>query len=326
MRPTKKTQSTVVPSTDLESLLEKLKVIPDEERTTDAEVFARCPGHKRRTGHPDRSPSWSINRETGQHHCFSCGYSGDLQLLVMDVLDLDVFSARRLIRSWGVDLDDLSALVAPRKRGPLVLETVPESYLDGFVIPPRAERIPRGLTAAACARYGVLWDPEHGGWILPIREPEEKALMGYQIKRGAWVRNRPAENKANDVQGVKKGETLFGIDVFPGGVATVVESPLDVVRMESVGVEGGLAIMGQHPTNTQMDLLQEYADSVIVALDNDNEGLNAIERVIVKWASRITMKVFNYGETDAKDPGDMSRDEIHWGIANATPAALWKRP
>jgi hypothetical protein len=37
------------------------------------------------------------------------------------------------------------------------------------------------------------------------------------------------------------------------------------------------------------------------------------------------MKVFNYGDTDAKDPGDMSRDEILWGIDNAVEARNWKR-
>src|SRR5260221_3188429 len=112
----------------------------------------------------------------------------------------------------------------------------------------------RQLEAFAVANYGVRWDPTERGWILPIRR-ENGELMGYQFKRRHRVRNRPTR--------VKKRETLFGIDKFPeGGRAVLVESPLDVVRLYSEGITGGLAAFGVVVDQLQLDLIYEHAHEV----------------------------------------------------------------
>ena len=49
------------------------------------ELWAQCPQHKERTGREDKNPSWSINKDTGAHFCFSCGYKGSLHNLVRDL-------------------------------------------------------------------------------------------------------------------------------------------------------------------------------------------------------------------------------------------------
>jgi DNA primase len=46
------------------------------------ELTGLCPMHLERTGREDSRPSWSMNAETGVHHCFSCGYKGTLVSLV----------------------------------------------------------------------------------------------------------------------------------------------------------------------------------------------------------------------------------------------------
>lgn len=317
----KQKRQTLQPLTDAEGLLTHIGIHPDEALTTDSEVFARCPGHKKRTGHPDRSPSWSINRETGKHWCFSCGYGGDAQGLVMDQLGIGPWEAIGMVRSWGLDPSEVREFVLAERPQKMVY-TVPEDYLDGYSTPPPSALAARGLSAAACARYGVLWDEAKEAWILPIRTPTGD-LMGYQIKAGPYVRNRPAKN--GQTPGVQKGETWFGWSVSTGDPVVVVESPLDVVRLSSIGIHSGVAVMGQHPTTAQMQLLVDSdSAAVVLALDNDREGKVAIQRLIAKWSSVVPMKVFDYGDTGAKDPGDMSKVEIHAGITNAVPPHLWR--
>lgn len=48
-----------------------------------SERWALCPAHE------DKKPSWSINVETGQHHCFSCGWGGGVPALVIRALDAE---------------------------------------------------------------------------------------------------------------------------------------------------------------------------------------------------------------------------------------------
>ena len=62
------------------------------------ELTGLCPMHLERTGRQDNNPSWSMNAETGVHHCFSCGYKGTLLTLVAEIKDFTT--------SWGnLDFD-----------------------------------------------------------------------------------------------------------------------------------------------------------------------------------------------------------------------------
>lgn len=66
----------------VERLLERLGIAVTQR--DGAERWARCPAHA-----PDKSPSWSVNVHTGQHHCFSCGWGGGAAALVIRALDAD---------------------------------------------------------------------------------------------------------------------------------------------------------------------------------------------------------------------------------------------
>src|SRR5262245_30905795 len=68
---------------DMVGLLEQAGI--SIHRNTTKEIWAPCPQHEERTGHPDTHPSWSINKVTAEHHCFSCGYAGNLTSLLVDL-------------------------------------------------------------------------------------------------------------------------------------------------------------------------------------------------------------------------------------------------
>lgn len=301
-------------------------------RITSDEVFALCPGHD------DHTPnSWSVNRETGNHYCFSCGFKGSFVGLVVRQLKLDPFTASRWVRTHGVELMDVADLptyaeaVATRGRKTRkVGEVLGESALALFYRPPWQHLELREITMDACDYYDVLWDIERAGWILPIRTPRGE-LLGWQYKSKRLFDNYPVA--------VPKSTCLFGWDTIQETVDTaiLVESPLDCLRMLSAGVDptqyAALSSYGSEVSDEQMRLLVTRFGTVILAMDNDSAGKKITARLLhgtvefkgkkqIKsdgWMSRINLLVYNYGTSKGKDPGDQTDAEILWSLSNSIP-------
>jgi hypothetical protein len=70
------------------------------------EISGRCPFHEQRTGEREHRPDhWSINRTTGLHQCWSCGYSGSLVRLVIDTTGMGLWDAQRFIHDHDVETE-----------------------------------------------------------------------------------------------------------------------------------------------------------------------------------------------------------------------------
>jgi hypothetical protein len=176
----------------------------------------------------------------------------------------------------------------------------------------------RGIDQATAYRYGVRWDPKPRHWIIPIMSPRGD-LLGWQAKGKGYFKNVPT--------GVSKSQTLFGLHLFRAHTAVLLESPLDVVRMASVrlgmGVQG-LATFGASVSKEQMSLLSRWADTIVIALDNDEAGICAAERVARDCPRpRNGITFLRYEHTNAKDIGDMTNDEIEGAITGTSPIPWW---
>jgi hypothetical protein len=293
------------------------------------ELSGLCPMHEKRTGKIDRNPSWFINQDTGQHICFSCGYKGNLVRLVVDVKEFYLknwggieepdFDAAR---AWLDSVSDVSPedMLRMLQELPGYVRQAPkpvhmsDARLAVFVEPPTEALESRKLTRAAAESYSILWDESEKRWVLPLRDPHFKRLMGWQEKGtlDRYFKNRPA--------GLQKSKTLFGIENQNESMVVVVESPLDCVRIASAGIPGAVAICGSSVSDEQIKLLR-YSDKIVAAFDNPNldaAGKKASAE-LRKLASQYGMNLyfFNYGESGKKDPGDMTDDEIKWGIDHA---------
>lgn len=282
-----------------------------------SEVNGLCPMHKKRTGKEDHRPSWWINIETGVHICFSCGYKGNLFTLVSDVRGVDYVDAREFIEEKAeVPLDTLLRRISelPQYVEPVQTIAMSEARLAVYTDPPEMELKKRFLSADSAKKHGVLWDTKNEAWILPIRDANDYTLMGWQEKgaRGRFFKNQPP--------GVKKSKTVFGVEVMATDILVVVESPLDVVRLDTAGVHGAISTFGAIISEDQAKIMRR-ADKVIAAFDNpliDNAGLKAAEQMR-GFARRygIELSYFNYSGMDVKDPGDMTIKQIHHGIETA---------
>lgn len=279
------------------------------------EVQGLCPMHKARTGNEDHNPSWWINTVTGVHFCFSCGYKGNIYTLVADVKGMDYFDAKDY-----VEQDSEMPVDVLLKRIRELPQYIPmqddeigmsEARLAVYTDVPDIELKKRFLTRNAVEQYGVLWDKENEAWILPIRDAESFALLGWQEKgaKGRFFRNQPV--------GVKKSKTLFGINaVKDNEVWVVVESPLDAVRLYSLGYFG-VASFGAILSEDQAKIMRR-ASVIYAAFDNDDAGKKACEQML-GFARRygIELKFFNYAGIDVKDIGDMTPKEVIQGIDTA---------
>lgn len=316
-------------SYDVVALLVELGLQDVEQR--EDEVFALCP----EPSHEDtRAGSWSLNAVTGDFYCFACGFSGGLPRLVAlqrnmvlhqrgpdgeRIYNLD--AAHRWVEQRVSSLegaaDRLAALTYERV-GPDTAPPMGEERLMLYDPPPAKELSKRGITAEAAALYGVLWDSKKAGWILPIRNPRTTELWGWQLKSKREFRNHPP--------GVRKSDTVFGLDCFTGERAVLVESPLDAVRLASAGVAGGLATYGAAFSRTQLGLICDVADELVVALDNDAAGQKAAYEILRTYSRQIDLLFLDYSVLgDVKDIGDSPHDEdIRKAVARARHAVRGK--
>lgn len=307
------------------AILNELDItIHHTEKNGDAvEYYARCPWHKedeRGRVQVDHEPSWSINHDTGEHNCFSCGFAGTPVYLAFKMLDLEWDQAVEWANKYKDSLAAILAMDPWEGNRPALTQRLPinNARLQSYPRPTPEALERRHVTAEACLAYDVHWDAKKEAWILPIRSPEDDhALWGWQMKgEGTRLfRNYPF--------GVEKSETLFGVDVVkPTDTIVVVESPLDAVRLYSLGIPA-VSTYGAGISDIQFNLMMGYA-GLIAAMDNprvDDSGAKASLKFL-EFSRRIPLRFFNYGDSDAKDVGDMDEEQILFGIENAR-HALW---
>lgn len=320
----------------MQDVLRTLDTLDIEYEGDTLNVKALCPMHERITGEPDHNPSWFINTETGQHICFSCGYKGNLVQLVCDVKGFyrtDFNGAASYDYTAGNNwlASNTSASIAELRemltKLPQYMSPPPrpiamsEARLAIYVDPPQSALQERNLTAESAEAFSVLWNHNTSTWILPIRDAETNALMGWQEKGTVdrTFKNRPA--------GVQKSQTLFGYNNMAEDYVIVVESPLDCLRLHSAGYASAVATYGAIMSEAQAKLLKGVG-KIIVAFDNpniDKAGLKASQQML-EFARKYNLNVFffYYGDSNKKDPGDMTDEEIEQGILSARSSLLGK--
>jgi len=301
---------------EMESMLDKLGV--EYVGVRGNEIQGYCPAHLERTGKQDRNPSWFINADTGAHICFSCQFRGSLYSLVAalkNFYNVDGSYNYDDVKTWVQDGGGLiQAFEKAVTKSDKIFEElvyISESSLAAFVEPPDYALKSRGLTNAAANKYQILWNKVYNNWVIPIRDPKTHELLGWQEKgySGRFFKNYPA--------GMKKSLALFGYDKYAGGDMIVVESPLDVVRLESIGISGGVATFGSMISDTQLFLIRN-ADRIVFAMDSDQAGETSSMKLL-EMTKRLKFEswFFNYAHTDMKDVGGMSKVEVTAGIDTA---------
>jgi DNA primase len=168
---------------------------------------------------------------------------------------------------------------------------------------------PEELIAADVARRGRgggLYDRFRGRITFPLADARGRVL-GFGARAMGEGRGPKYLNTAES-EVYRKGRQLFGIDLARSQAAktgriVVVEGYTDVLALHQAGVRESVAIMGTALTEDQLRELDRAAPLVVLALDADRSGMNAMLRAVRSGGKRAELRVVEMPE--GQDPAEL---------------------
>jgi DNA primase len=168
---------------------------------------------------------------------------------------------------------------------------------------------PEELVAAGLAqrgRGGAIYDRFRARIMFPLANARGRVL-GFGARAMAEGRG-PKYLNTSENELYHKGRQLFGIDLArreaaKSGRIVVVEGYTDVLALHQAGIRESVAIMGTALTQEQLAELARSAPRVVLALDADRSGQEAMLRAArAAEDRRVDLRVAELPE--GKDPAD----------------------
>ena len=311
--------------------------------------------------HPDQNPSMSFDRRRNLVHCFACGRNYDTFDLIGLDHGLTEFKdiAARAYEIYGLTVGQERTPARPAKKpapaGPDHDSRKPnqnEGRDYGDYFRRSRERLAetdylekRSLSRATAEKFGLGFDPEFpagkgitwpaliiptGGGSFTARNTDPGADKSARVrKRGAapvfnaealW-RDFPAP--ARTEPDAEEGDPFAGPPVRgPVPPVFVVEGEIDALSFNEAGAEA-VALGSTANVGAFLSLIEERPPTrlLLVALDNDEEGRRAAQRLKEGLVSLQApfLEVSPYGE--AKDANEALCGDF-WAFASAVDAAL----
>jgi DNA primase len=174
----------------------------------------------------------------------------------------------------------------------------------------RSEYLPQeGIDAGVLReKNGRVSDGLRSRIIFPIFDPTDRVIaFGGRVIDDS----QPKYLNTPETEFYSKRRQLFGLNLHRQAIkkeakAVVVEGYLDVVMMDQVGVELGVASLGTSLTPEQAKLLRKYTHDAVLAYDSDRAGQNATLKAIEIFEEeglRVQVAVLPPGQ----DPDSVAR-------------------
>lgn len=273
-------------------------------------IQTNCPFHKEGQ---ERKPSFGINKNTGECHCFGCGWSGTLSEMISNCFGKDDFGDygnKWLIRNF------LSVAVESRpdidvdfcRRKKITLETkkyISEQELDSYRYT-HPYMYKRKLTDEIIDLFDIGYDKSSECITFPNRDINGNCL---------FVARRSVKTKFfNYPQDVEK--PVYGLyecnicaktikNWFPDEII-ICESMLDALICWVYG-KYAVALNGTGNENQFKTLRNMPNRKFILATDMDEAGLKARERIRQSLGNKLVTE-YVWDINIAKDINDMSKE------------------
>jgi DNA primase len=165
----------------------------------------------------------------------------------------------------------------------------------------------RGVGLVQKGRSGGEYDRFRERIMFPIRDRRGRVL-GFG---GRAMRSDQGAKYVNtaETEFFHKSQILYGVDqakaaIAKAGRAVVVEGYTDVLALHQAGMEEAVAVMGTAITGEQVAALSGMVDEVVLALDADSAGQEAMLRAQHVAAGR-RMRLRVAGMPAGEDPAEM---------------------
>jgi DNA primase len=266
-----------------ESLPELLEDYLEVHRRKDNELTAHCPfGGLHKNGY-DKTPSFSINVNTGLWMCRGCGSKGNLRKL------LKVFGMKRTMRNFYArkfqkddeDYDEIKEY----------LPLPPDSGFSTYLLD-------RGFTQDALDWFGIYYHCT-GTAVIPVYDLSR--LVGYQER---VLKGGDAKYLSSFPDGVFFALGRWGATVYHTRLI-LVEGALDCVWMHQHGYFETISGFSSSLSNAQIKRLQKSPREVWIAFDGDEAGKRASEELSKKLPKAKVVRLPEGRDVQELDPMEL---------------------
>lgn len=158
-------------------------------------------------------------------------------------------------------------------------------------------------------KEGSMYDRFRGRITFPVRDPRGR-VVGFGA-RGMTADAKPKYLNSPEGELYRKSETLYGIDIARGpiakaGRAIVVEGYTDVLALHQAGIDESVAVMGTAITPEQLKILGSLAKTIVLALDADRAGSDAMIRA-QRVAGDRSLELRVAAMPEGVDPAEMAQ-------------------
>jgi DNA primase len=236
-----------------------------------------CPWHG-----GDNSSALSINLETGNIHCFACGFKNNLAS-VLNLSDKDIEKYIGIdIKSQQKEIVDLSEFAE------LIVDEMNINYSHPYLRTRCDDSTLLEYVGVGVATSGIY----KNRIIFPYRDDKNK-LHGFKSR--TFNKNFFIDNYYNLM-------SMFFLEQFwvKGRPIILVEGEWDALRLVELGFTNIFALGGCELTNDRIENLKSKTNELFLALDMDKAGRIAVENIKNKMPADIELYnvLYNY-----KDPG-----------------------
>lgn len=305
---------------------DKIKI----EKETENTAVCKCIWHNENTA----SLTFFAN---GTYKCFGCGEHGDVITLVQKIDDLDFISACVKIANnvgykinyintnpaWETYKDNMDEL-SRRYWTNLQRDADALNYLYNV----------RGLTQESINEFRLgLTDNEEYKYrqdmenishklTFPILEHKRihpkcigMAYRGFDNSKPKYINDKNQIGCRNQDEALKgvfvKGNMLYGLaqayqEIYKQKFVFICEGYFDTILMHQYGLKNTVSVMGTAISDSQIQTLYNITHNVVMFLDSDDAGINAMKRYIPVFVAKgFNVKICTLNAY--KDPDEMCR-------------------
>ena len=286
---------------------------------TSTDFLCLCPFHSNK-----KTPSFAISYNKGLYICYnpSCDARGNLEYLISQIGKYNNFEVAKFIRELHKNrpdtfYEDLEDIFTDKKEFNLFPQMVLDDLHNNLNKSERAKEyfLSRNINEDSMEHFELGYSDKQDMVTVPLHSPDGMPVGII----GRSVEGKRFKNSDN----LPRSLTMFNLHRAKKLSATIIvcESSFDAIRIHQAGYPNVVATLGGGISKQNVQNLNRYSSSIIIATDTDeagrklgNEISSRLSNKNITWASFDDGVIYPHG---AKDVGDLTDEEIKKCIKNA---------